>query len=240
MAGMRTKQFLTIAAAAAFGGLVPLAWVAADSGRKITSFDEINVHRVNIVEPNGKYRLVLANSARYPGLFMAGKEYKHHSRSGGGMLFFNDEGDEVGGLSYRSNTIGDRREASASLMFDQYKQDQTVGILYNEANGNRTAGLRVWDRPDASIQPLMEMSDRAARADTEQEKQRIRAEMLAHANAHGGVGSERFFAGKNSQDAIVRLADQQGRPRLLLKVGADGLPSIEFLDEGGKVVKRIT
>ncbi|MDT9600309.1 hypothetical protein [Sphingosinicella rhizophila] len=237
---MRIKQILTIAAAAGFGAFVPLAWVEADSGREVATFDEINAQRINIVEPDGKYRLVLANSARYPGLFMAGKEYKHHSRSGGGMLFFNDEGDEVGGLSYRSNTVGDKRAASASLMFDQYKQDQTVGILYNEANGNRTAGLRVWDRPDASIQPLMEMSDRAARASSDAEKQRIRAEMLAHANAHGGVGAERFFAGKNAKEAIVRLADQEGRPRLLLKVGTDGMPSIEFLDEGGKVVKRIT
>src|SRR3546814_4078726 len=89
---------------------------------------------------------------------MGGKEYKHHSRDTGGMLFFNDEGDEVGGLTFDSKSVGDARRASASLMFDQYKQDQTVGIQYAEANGERMAGLRVWDRPDWSIKPLMEMS----------------------------------------------------------------------------------
>jgi hypothetical protein len=168
---------------------------------------------------------------------MDGREYRHHSRSGGGMWFYNDDGDEVGGLSYRSNAAD--RSASASLMFDQYKQDQTVGLQYSEGGGERVAGLRVWDRPDYSIQPLMAMSDRAARAETAAERDRIRGEMRAFAESQGGVGAERVFAGKTSGDAIVRLADPEGRPRLLLRVGTDGIPSIEFLDEGGNVVRRI-
>lgn len=238
--GSKGKRLALIGAGFLAGAMVPAAWVMADGGPAKTSFDEISVKRLNIVEPDGKYRLVLANSQRFPGLFMEGKEYKHHSRGGGGMLFFNDEGDEVGGLSYGSSTVGDKRAASGSLMFDQYKQDQTVGIQYSEGNGRRTAGLRVWDRPDWSIKPLMEMSDAAARATTEAEKQKIRGEMQAFAASKGGMGQERLFAGKTQEDAIVRLADRNGKPRLLLKVGADGAPSIEFLDESGKVVKRIT
>lgn len=222
------------------GAALPAAWVVAGAGPQKAVFDEVSVKRLNIVEPNGKYRLVLSNSERFPGLFMEGKEYKHHSRAGGGMLFFNDEGDEVGGLTYGSNRSGDQYSASGSLTLDQYKQDQTVGIQYTEANGRRTAGLRVWDRPDYSIKPLMEMSDRAARAPSDAEKQKIRGEMQAFANANGGGGAERVFAGKAIDDAIVRLADKSGKTRLLLKVGADGMPSIEFLDPQGKVVKRIT
>jgi hypothetical protein len=229
-----------IAAGFLAGAALPAAWVLASSGPEKVEFDEISVKRLNIVEPGGKYRLVLANSERFPGLFMEGKEYKHHSRAGGGMLFFNDEGDEVGGLTYGSNSAGGQRSANAGLMFDQYKQDQTVGLQYSESGGRRTAGLRVWDRPDYSIKPLMEMSDRAAHAATDAEKQKIRGEMQAFANANGGGGAERVFAGKTVDDAIVRLADKSGKPRLLLKVGADGMPSIEFLDPQGKVVKRIT
>ena len=85
----------------------------------------------------------------------------------------------------------------------------------------------------------MQMSDRAARAATDAERQAIRGEMQAFARSQGGVGAERVFAGKTSGDAIVRLADPEGRPRLLLKVGTDGTPSIEFLDESGNVVRRI-
>lgn len=238
MAGWRLKTAVSLAIVTV-AGAASLAWATAEPRPNVTTFDEINVSRINIVEPNGRYRLVLANSERYPGLFMGGREYRHHSRSGGGMLFFNDEGDEVGGLSYRSNTSGATPSASASLMFDQFRQDQTVGLLYSESNGNRTAGMRVWDRPDYSIEPLMEMSDRAAGAGTSEERDRIRGEMLSFANAQGGLGAERMFAGKVREDAIVRLADPEGRPRLLLKVGADGAPSIEFLDEEGRVTRRI-
>jgi len=234
---MRLRLVAALATALGIGALLPLTFASADPQPKVTTFDEISVQRLNIVEPNGRYRLVLANGARFPGLFMDGREYRHHSRSGGGMWFYNDDGDEVGGLSYRSNAA--ERSASASLMFDQYKQDQTVGLQYSEGGGERVAGLRVWDRPDYSIQPLMAMSDRAARAETAAERDRIRGEMRAFAESQGGVGAERVFAGKTSGDAIVRLADPEGRPRLLLRVGTDGIPSIEFLDEGGNVVRRI-
>ncbi|MBO9695769.1 MAG: hypothetical protein J7499_06195 [Sphingopyxis sp.] len=239
MVEIRGARLALVATGFIMGAAAPTALVMADSGPPKSVFDEISVKRINIVEPDGKYRLVLANSERFPGLFMEGKEYRHHSRDGGGMLFFNDEGDEVGGLTFGSKTVGDDRRASGSLMFDQYKQDQTVGIQYSEANGNRTAGLRVWDRPDWSIKPLMEMSARAAASD-EAGKTRIREEMRAYAMANGGAGAERVFAGKATDDAIVRLADKNGKPRLLLRVGADGAPSIEFLDTAGKVVRRIT
>jgi hypothetical protein len=204
------------------------------------TFEEIDVERINIVEPDGQYRLVLANSERFPGLFMRGKEYRHHSRSGGGMLFFNDFGDEVGGLTTGAVEENGEYSANAGLMFDQYKQDQTVGVIYSDRNGERVAGLRVWDRPDYSIEPLMEFSDRAARAATDAEKEAIRKEMLDYAMAHGGVGALRFFAGKELQDTIVRLADREGRPRLVLKVDGAGAASVEFLDADGEVVKRIT
>ena len=235
---MAVKQMIWGAAAVAAGALGSLAFASDAPVGKPTHFDEISVSRLNIVEPNGNYRLVLSNSQRFPGLVMEGKEYRHHSRTGGGMLFFNDDGDEVGGMNFGNNP--QRRSANGSIMFDQYKQDQTVGIQYSEQNGTRSAGLRVWDRPDYSIQPLMEMSDKVARAKDDAERQRLRGERMAYAQARGGGGAERLFAGKAKTDAIVKLADPQGRTRLLLKVGADGLPSIEFLDEGGKVVKRIT
>jgi hypothetical protein len=40
-------------------------------------------------------------------------------------------------------------------------------------------------------------------------------------------------------DTVVKLADKQGRTRLLLKVDGSGTPSVEFLDESGKVTRRI-
>src|SRR3546814_14567844 len=96
-------------------------------------------------------------------------------------------------------------------MFDQYKQDQTVGIQYAEANGERMAGLRVWDRPDCSIKPLMEMSERAAKAPDEAGRDRIREEMRAYAKANGGAGAERLFVGKASDEAGTGRGSGRGR-----------------------------
>ena len=39
-------------------------------------------------------------------------------------------------------------DPTAGLMFDQLKQDQTIGFSYTESNGRRTAGFQVWDRAD--------------------------------------------------------------------------------------------
>jgi hypothetical protein len=48
------------------------------------------------------------------------------------------------------------------------------------------------------------------------------------------------FVGKNADKAsTVSLADANGKPRLVITVGADGAASIEFLDADGKIMQRI-
>jgi hypothetical protein len=212
----------------------------AAAERKVTDFDEINVHRINIVEPDGKPRIILSSRARMAGIYWDGKEYRHPSRDEGGFLFFNDDGTEVGGMTFSDRKEGDNYSAGSSLLFDQYHQDQTLGLLYNEQNGKRVVGLKVWDRPDASLEPVILLSDKLARATTDAERTKIRAEIDQIAKSWGPHPvAERFFAGKVLEDSVVKLADKQGRPRLVLKVDGAGTASVEFLDEGGKVVRRI-
>lgn len=210
----------------------------ANSDAKVVTFDQINVQRINVLEPNGKPRVIISNRKLFPGLYWGGKEYKHHSRDTGGFLFFNQQGDEVGGMTFDADKDGDKWNAGASMTFDQYQQDQTIGLMYSEQDGKRAAGLRVWDRPNASMLPAIELSDRAAKATTDAEREKIRAEMMALAKTWGPQG-ERLFAGKMLDDSVVRLADKEGRPRLVLKVDGAGEPSVEFLDAAGKVVRRI-
>ncbi len=210
----------------------------AQSSAKTVSFEQIDVQRINVVEPDGKPRVIISNRKLFPGIYWGGKEFKHHNRDTGGFLFFNQRGDEVGGMTFDADKDGDKWNASASLTFDQFQQDQTVGVMYGEQNGKRTAGFRVWDRPDASMGPVLELSDKAARASSDAEREKIREQMMSIAKTWGPMG-ERLFAGKVLEDSVVRLADKQGRPRLVLKVDGAGEPSVEFLDEAGKVVRRI-
>jgi hypothetical protein len=219
-------------------GLVAVAATHASSDPENATFDQLTVHRLNVVEENGNPRVIISDRKEFPGLYWEGKEYKHHTRDSAGFLFFNDDGTEVGGLYFDARHQGDQYAASSGLLFDQYHQDQTLGMVYSDQNGKRTAGLRVWDRPDQSLFPIIQMSDESARAKTPEEKADIEKKMMALAKSWGPQG-ERLFAGKADGSSIVRLADQQGRPRLVLKVDATGEPSVEFLDETGKVVKRI-
>src|SRR5882762_8854560 len=47
---------------------------AAAEKSKATSFDEITVHRINVVEPDGTLRMVISNHAELPGIIVRGKE----------------------------------------------------------------------------------------------------------------------------------------------------------------------
>jgi hypothetical protein len=229
---LRILQVYTAASVAALAFLSIAAFTQSNSTQRI---DELTVQRLNVVDANGTLRFVLSNKDRmHPGV-MDGVTI-NRPRPVAGMLFFNDEGDEVGGLTY-TGTDDDGRRANAGLMFDQLKQDQTVGISYSEnPNGQRTAGLQVWDRSD---QPLSDLIKGLNAANALPEGT-ARDEAIKAVRAKAPAGPRRVFVGKNADKAsTVSLADANGKPRLVLTVGADGAASIDFLDADGKTVQRI-
>jgi hypothetical protein len=221
-------------------GVVGLLAERAVSDPAARTFDTVNVQRLNVLEPNGNPRVIIANKTHFPGAYMGGKEYRHFNRNTGGFLFFNDEGDEVGGLIFDNNRAKSGGHMS-NFSLDQYKQDETVSLNYSQYGGQPSAGLTVHDRPDWSIEPVLEMSDRAARARTPAERKTIEAEMHTFIKSKPGVpNADRVFVGKANGQSLVMLGDKQGKPRLLLKVDADGVPAIEMMDAAGKVTRRIT
>jgi len=197
---------------------------------------ELTVQRLNIVDANGTLRLVLAGKDRmHPGV-MDGVTIDR-PRPVAGLLFFNDEGDEVGGLTYAGTVAGGRGRANAGIMFDQIKQDQTIGISYSESNGQRSAGFQVWDRSDTvRLSELITKLNAANKLPAGAQRDAAVADVRSSAP----LGPRRVFVGKTTEKAAtVVLSDAQGKPRLTLTVDAAGNPRIEFLDENGKVVARI-
>jgi hypothetical protein len=218
-----TSLILIVLAAAAFRQAAP------------QKFGEISVERINVVDADGTLRMVISNKNRmHPGV-MDGVTIER-PRPVAGMIFFNDQGDEVGGLTYSGQERDGARAAQAGVMFDQIKQDQTIGFSYSENNGRRTAGFQVWDRPESRLSELIKkMNDANKLTDTA-----AREAALAAIRATAEPGPRRVFVGKNADKAaLLSLADAQGRPRLTLTVDASGNPRIEFLDENGKVVARL-
>src|SRR5579875_3514747 len=65
-----------------------------------TNFEEITVRRINIVEPDGTLRMVISDKSLFPGIIIKGQEHPHPNRKTAGMIFFNDEGTENGGLIF--------------------------------------------------------------------------------------------------------------------------------------------
>jgi hypothetical protein len=231
----REIRFLRLYAVVSSLVLVLLSTAAFRQSNATGKFDELTVGRINIVDGNGTLRLVISNKDRmHPGV-MDGKVIDR-PRPSAGFIFFNDEGDEVGGLTYTGGANSGPRRADAGLMFDQLKQDQTIGFSYSENNGRRTAGFQVWDRPDTRLTELIDQLNAANKIQDPAARQKA----LAAARASAQPGARRLFAGKlPDRSAAVSLADAAGKPRLTLTVDADGNPRIEFLDEQGKVLTRL-
>ncbi len=198
-----------------------------------TKFTEIDVERINIVEKDGKLKMIISNSERqHPGI-IDGRMIPDRRRSAG-LLFFNDKGDESGGLSYSGNTAADGKGSAGGLLaFDRFNQDQTVAIQYGESGGRYYSGLRVWDRPDRSLgividemKKINEMKDGPEKTAATQKMR----DMAAPGTA------ERAFVGRDRENAsVLRLNDASGKVRVKLSVDASGAAKLEFLDESGKV-----
>lgn len=215
--------------------LVVLCTAAFRQTTTIQKFDEITVGRMNVVDADGRLRLVISNKDRqHPGM-MDGKMIDR-PRPVAGLLFFNEEGDEVGGLTFTGREVNGDRRANAGIMFDQFKQDQTIGITYSEGGGRRSAGLLVWDRPDTKLSELVEKLNAARKIEDPAEQKKA----IAAISAAAPPAPRRLFVGKTpDKAAMISLSDGAGKPRLNLTVDAAGNPRIEFLDEQGKVVARL-
>ena len=109
---------------------------------------EIDVERINILEHDGTLRMVLSNSSRAPDPTCDGETFKRSGGNSAGVIFYNDEGDECGGLVFGSRHGDGGHGAGAALLFDQFKQDQVIGIMHEETGTRRRAGFWVWYRPD--------------------------------------------------------------------------------------------
>jgi hypothetical protein len=191
-----------------------------------TRFSEIDVERINLVEQNGKLDLVISNAERMPPAIINGKAMQGNGPREAGMLFYNGKGDESGGMGFSSESKDGKYGASSQLMFDQYNQDQTVGILYSDNNGKRTAGLRVWDRSDIPLDELYAKFGELKGAEREAAMKKLVDQGL--------VGAGRVFVGKlPDKSAQLVLSDTKGRPRLTVAVDVGGNPRIVFLDESG-------
>lgn len=220
-------------------------------GGKAT-FDEIDVERINVVEPDGKYRLVLSNRPRSIGPIYKGQPFGYPGGTRPGMIWFNDEGTENGGFTIRGSrcetgTSVDGRpcvkgtySASANFTFDQFDQDQIFVMNYSDQDGRRRVGITFNDRHDENIFEWVQRRDSINRMPDSTMRAAALQKLVQGSPGNPRV-AERLYIGRDvSKSAILDMRDRSGRTRLRLVVDSLGAARIDFLDADGRVTNSMT
>jgi hypothetical protein len=203
-------------------------------------FTEIDVERINVVEPDGKLRMVIANRPRSIGPIYKGKPFGYPGGTRPGIIFFNDEGTENGGLTF----TGQQREdgsytSSTGMSFDQFNQDEVLTLRYSDNNGRRSTGITIADRAHVDIYDMIQQRDSINRMPDGPEKRAALERWAAPRNGAPLRATRAYLGRDQTRSAMLILADPMGRPRIQLKVDSLGNPAIEMLDEKGTVVRRL-
>ena len=214
-----------------FGVFTVTAFTAQSRKQK---FEELDVERINVVEKDGKLRMVISNQERqHPGI-VNGKVIERKGPRPPGIIFFNHLGDEMGGLIYGDNGA---KGHFGSFTWDKVRGDQTIGFRHLEGDdGKYQMGLEMWQQPDvpgdiisSKLEAIRKITDEAARKAAIQE--------MASKNE---LPTNRLFIGKSRDNSTVLwMHDMKGKVRIRMQVGNDGTPKLEFLDEAGKVTHTL-
>lgn len=215
-----------------------VALLGAAAAIRTVTFDTITAHRINIVDREGKLAMVLASHDDAALPVIRGYTPRLISRAQGnhndnGIIFFNQHGDEQGGLSWSSSA--DRKESGDSLSFDTANTDQLVHVEDGDENGHHYVAVIGWDRAadeEERMVPLLQAYD-AATTDAQRTAIMQQFRSLPHA-------ATRFYLGYDPNDvAQLVLSDKSAKPRVKIFVTPDGEAKLQFLDANGNVTYQL-
>ena len=202
--------------------------------------DELNVKRINVKNNDGTTVIAISNKERIANPVIDGVTYPV---AGGrefmsGMIFFNEEGDEIGGLIFNSGRLENGQKYGVGhLSFDRYKDNQVLAVTYNENKSGVTSGIKVIDRPGTGV--FKQERDLATEyffdPNTSDERKQEIKKLRDELRANNGLGVERIFLGSNHEIPQLRLKDKNGTVRIKLYVDEQNLPKLEFYDENGNL-----
>ena len=202
----------------------------------IEKFEEITVERINIVEPDGKLKMVISNSERqHPGMFN-GKVLMDRQRPPG-ITFFNEEQDEIGGIGGEGNR---NDGAGMVLSFDQFKNDRVMQMQYiRTEDGKQQYGVNIWDRPEKITLPRLFIVIDSLKKQGISSRKEIN-EILKGMNDGNPLNPQRLFTGKNFDEQVgVFIKDKNGQDRINIYIDENNTPKFKILDENGNIVREL-
>jgi hypothetical protein len=212
-----------------------VVWAVFETKKR--SFDRIRVQRIDVVEPDGTLRLAISDRARFPGTPIHGKEYARPDRTeAAGLLFMNDEGTEMGGLIWGgSRAKNGEAQSHGHLSFDQYDQNQIFSVDAGREGSSKFSNIVISQRGDWPMTDAIEAEKQFARLPG---REQTRA-WKHFADTHPGYADRIYLGRQPDGAAALRLKDPDGRDRLVILVGNDGLAHVQFLGPDGKVQRDI-
>jgi hypothetical protein len=152
------------------------------------------------------------------------------------MIFFNDEGTENGGLTFTGGRRADGTyRASSGFSFDQFDQDQILYFQYSDNNGQRRTGMTIADRADVNIFDLVQQRDSIMKMPEGAARTAALEKLMAPRNGVP-LAATRIYVGRDpAKNAMVNLSDKNGKLRIRMMVDSLNRPTLDFLDETGKV-----
>lgn len=201
-----------------------------------TMVEHLVARRVDIVEQDGKLRLSLSNAKQSADAVIDG-EIVGAGRDRPGILFFNEHGDECGGISYDGRRTADGGiEAGAVFTMDRFGNDQILALLYQEGPEGHSAVLQIVDRPELPLPSAIKRSQEINAMPDGAEKDEASADFYAGKP----FGSMRLLLGLlPGGDSGFELCDGQSKPRIRISVSQEGAASLSILDEDGQVQREL-
>ena len=195
---------------------------------------EITTERLNIVGQDGNKYMVLSSPERQALATIDGKPVDPDSteRNIAGLLFFNEDGDEIGGLVYGI----DSANSYQLLTFDQRKNDQIMALRKDEylekGEWKKQYGLLLQQRSDKQNDVITSELRKIERIEDSRLREK---ELEKFYNDPDHLAPYRLFIGRTFSDEFgLYLMDENNNTRLQIYIDKEGVPHIESIDENGE------
>ncbi|MDR0437563.1 MAG: hypothetical protein LBH22_04585 [Bacteroidales bacterium] len=230
----------TFAVAMAIGMTFVISTAMKNSGNQ--KFTEIDVERINIVEKDGTVKMIITNVKRFPtGEIVNGNETHSSREKTAGMLFFNEDGLECGGLIYTGQKNENGHVAAMSLTYDQYDGDQVMQLITvdnQQGDQRKVQSLLVFnDREKDESQAKMLEASKELNELRRKDPQAYEKKLREYREQGMFKSTHRIILGKlENLDNGLFLCDDQGTPRAMFYVDKENNAKLDFLDEKGNII----
>jgi hypothetical protein len=203
-------------------------------------FGTIDVERINIVEADGTVKMIITNVEQFPNGetkindMATNKNRKKRS----GMLYFNEDGLECGGLIYDGAKNEKGHSSGLSLTYDRYDGDQVMQLLTtDEERGDERRVSSVLMFSDRTANVSREEHDKImAEIDSIKDKKLRRKKYREYADQGLIGGTPRIMLGKTgSQNNGLFLFGDNGKTKAMFYVDKSNNVKLEVYDDKGNV-----